>query len=111
MAGKAAQTSREMPAMISFLRPVASIAAATLIIPGIDRRSVDDLNARQGLHQLREGRPPHAVSGGGGDDDRQLQRFRCLRQRDDIVLQLARRIIADACHETLLGLAWFETLL
>src|SRR5256885_15299143 len=30
MAGKAAQTSREMPAMISFLRPVASIAAATL---------------------------------------------------------------------------------
>src|SRR5712692_4331386 len=30
MAGKAAQTSREMPATITFLRPVASIAAATL---------------------------------------------------------------------------------
>jgi len=27
------------------------------------------------------------------------QRFPCLRQRDDVVLQLARRIIADACHE------------
>src|SRR5438034_7255218 len=98
MAGKAAQTSREMPAMISFLRPVASIAAATL--GSSQALTVDrSMILMPGRASTSSGKVPHAVSGGGGYDDRQLQRFRCLRQRDHIVLQLARRIIADACHE------------
>jgi hypothetical protein len=51
MAGKAAQTSRDRPAKMSSPRPVASMARATRVVVGVDRRAVDDLDARQRLDQ------------------------------------------------------------
>ena len=100
MAGKAAQTSREMPAKISFVRPVALIARGDLgIVEGVDRGAIDDRNAGQRLHEFRKGRTPHAVARGGGDDDRQLQGLGGFGQRHDVVLQLSGRIVANAGHE------------
>ena len=52
------------------------------------------------LDEFREGRPPHAVSRGCGDDDRQPQSRGRLGQRDNVMLQLSRRIVANPSHET-----------
>jgi hypothetical protein len=43
------------------------------IVKGVDRGAIDDRNAGQRLNEFRKGRTPHAVTCGGGDDDRQLQ--------------------------------------
>jgi len=45
------------------------------IVERIDRRAIDDRNARQRFHEFREGRAPHAVARGGGTDDGQVQGF------------------------------------
>src|SRR5438093_2334424 len=100
MAGKAAQTSSEMPAKISFLRPVASIARATrasskaltvdrsmICIPGSASTSSGNVG------------PPHAAARRGGDDDRELQQLGGFGEANDVVLQLASGDVANARHE------------
>src|SRR5271168_1346750 len=69
------------------------------LVECVDRRAVDDANARQGLDQFGEGRPPHTVAGRRRDDDRQLQSLCRFGQGDDVVLQFACRIVAHASHE------------
>src|SRR5690242_18582349 len=86
IAGKAAQTSSEMPAKISFLRPV-------------DHRTVDDRDARQRFDEFAERRTPHAVARRRGCDNRQFQCFCSSGQGHDVVFQLAGRVVTDACHE------------
>jgi hypothetical protein len=74
MAGKAAQTSREMPAKISFFAAGGDHSLRDLrIVERVDRRAIDDGNARQRLHEFWKGRAPHAVACGRRDDDRQFQ--------------------------------------
>src|ERR1041384_6586796 len=99
MAGNAAQTSREMPAKISFLRPVPVMASATLGSSNAftDKRSMIGTPGSASTSSGRVG--PHMLSRGRGDDNRQVQRPRCLGQRDHVVLQLSRRIIPNASHE------------
>jgi len=86
MAGKARHTSEEMPVMISFLRPVARIAALTL---GSSQaftveRSMISRSGGEYLGQLGNDRSPHAASSGGGYHQRQPQHLsgssaRCIR--------------------------------
>src|SRR5229473_5154985 len=102
IAGKAAQTSSEMPAKISFLRPVASIARATRASSNAltDERSMISMPGSASTSSGNVG--PHMLSRRRGNDDRQLQRLRRFGQGHYIVFQLARRIVADARHEAYL---------
>jgi hypothetical protein len=85
MAGNAAQTSREMPAKISFLRSVAVNGLSHLrIVERVNRRAIDDRNARQRLDEFWEGRAPRAVARGGGNDGRQFQRLGRFGQPDTL---------------------------
>ena len=89
-----------MPAKISFAAAGRGDSPGDLgIVEGVDRGAIDDRNARQRLHEFRKGRTPHAVARGGCDDDRQLQGLGRFGQRHDVVLQLSRRIVANAGHE------------
>ena len=74
-------------------------ASNAFVVEGIDRRTVDDRDARQCFDELGERGTPHAVACRGGNDDRQLQRFRRSRQGHHVVFQLTGRIITDAGHE------------
>jgi hypothetical protein len=69
------------------------------IVERVDRRAIENWNARQRLHQFRKGRAPHAVARGCGDDDRQCQGLGRLGQRHHVVLQFTRRIVANPGHE------------
>jgi hypothetical protein len=100
MAGNAAQTSREMPAKISFLAAGRRDGLSDLeIVERVDRRAIDDRNDRQRLHELRKDRTPHAVARGRGEDDRQFQGLGRFGQRHHVVLQLSRGIVANPGHE------------
>src|ERR1700686_2521003 len=70
IAGKAAQISSEMPAKISFFRPVVSIARNTRA--SSKAFAVDDFDSGQGVDQFRKRWAPHAVARRCRDDDRQL---------------------------------------
>jgi hypothetical protein len=76
MALKATQASSEMPAKISFLRPVASMARATRASSKAltDKRSMTSMPGSASTSSGNVG--PHKVSRRRGYDDRQLQRFR-----------------------------------
>ena len=52
-----------MPAKISFLPRVASIALATHVVEGVDRRTVDELDARQRFNEFGKRSTLHAVAG------------------------------------------------
>src|SRR6478609_4408358 len=86
MAGNAAQTSREMPAKISFLRPVAAMAWATLGSSNAltDERSMIGTPGSASTSSGKVG--PHMLSRGGGEDDRQFQGLGRFGQRDHVVL-------------------------
>src|SRR5436190_8547504 len=100
MAGKAAQTSSEMPAKISFLRPVASMARATRASSNAltDERSMISMPGSASTSSGNVG--PHMLSRRRGDDDRQLQRLGSFGQGHHVVFQLAGRIVTDPRHET-----------
>src|SRR3989454_4869163 len=73
IAGKAAQTSSEMPAKISFLRPVASMAAATFgSSTATDSRKPDEIQTRKrnGAFRLGGGRRRALGVGVAHTDDR-----------------------------------------
>src|SRR5712692_4302823 len=101
MAGKAAQTSSEMPAKISFLRPVASMARAT-------RASSKALTEERSMISIPGGAstssgnvgPPHTVARRRGNDDGELQRGGRFRQGYDVVLQPPGRVSTDAGYES-----------
>src|SRR5258706_1657043 len=100
MAGKAAQTSREMPAKISFLRLVAAMASAT-------RASSKALTDERSMIS----RPGSASTSSGNAGPHMLSRavvvtmigsfsaLAALAKADHVMLQLPGRIITNAGHE------------
>src|SRR6266478_2809866 len=100
IAGKAAQTSSEMPAKISFLRPVASMARATRASSKALTEERSMIDARQRFDEFGERRTPHTVARRRGNDDGELQRLGRFGQGYHVVLQLPGRVITDAGHET-----------
>src|SRR5438128_4035248 len=99
MAGRAAHTSREMPAKISFLRPIAAIARAT-------RASSKALTDERSMISM----PGNASTSSGNVGPHMLSRavvvtmigsfsdFAALASGYDVVFQLAGRIVTDAGH-------------
>src|ERR1700720_1735218 len=100
MAGKAAQTSRDIPAKISFLRPDPMMARATRSSSKAltDERS---MISTPGSASTSSGErwSPHSVARRRGKDDRQLQCLGSFGQGQHVVFQLTGRIITDAGHE------------
>src|SRR5260370_17989236 len=74
-------------------------ASHALVVEGVDRRAIDDLDAWQRLHEFGERWPPHTVARRRGNDDRQLQCLGSFGQGHHVVFQLTGRIITDAGHE------------
>src|SRR5713226_5514872 len=100
IAGKAAQTSSEMPAKISFLRPVASIARATRASSNAltDERSMISMPGSASTSSGNVG--PHMLSRAVVVyNNRQFQCFCSSGQGHDVMFQLAGRIVTDARHE------------
>src|SRR6202040_832962 len=62
------------------------------VVEGVDRRTVNDLDAGQRFDQFGERRTPHAVARSRRDNNRQLQCLGRFGQSYDVVFQLAGRI-------------------
>ena len=99
MAGNAAQTSREMPAKISFLRPVVAMAWATLGSSNAltDERSMIEKPGSASTSSGKVG--PHMLS--RAVVVTMIGNFRALAALASatFVLQLARRIVANPGHQ------------
>src|SRR3984893_16800386 len=98
MAGNAAQTSREMPAKISFLRPVAVMAWATL---GSSNAFTDERSmiGTPGSASTSSGKVGPHMPRGRCDDDRQFQCLSRFGKANHVVLQFSCRIIANPRHQ------------
>jgi len=99
IAGKAAQISRDAGEDELLSTGRLDRARYPLIVKGIHCRTVDDVDSGESLDQLREGRAPHAVTCGGGDDDGQFVQLGSFRKADHIVFELARGNVPDTRHE------------
>src|SRR5215831_8378145 len=95
MAGNAAQTSREMPAKISFRRPVVAMAWATYALT--DERSMIGTPGSASTSSGKVG--PHMLS--RAVVVTMIGNFRALAALASatFVLQLARRIVANPGHQ------------
>jgi hypothetical protein len=75
-AGKAAQTSREIPGKDELLAAGGlDRAGHARVVVGIDRRTVNDFDARQCFDELWDRGTPHAVACCCGNDDWQISAF------------------------------------
>src|SRR5689334_1864895 len=100
MAGNAAQTSREMPAKISFWRPVASIARATRASSKALTEERSMISTGKRLNEFRECRPHMLSRAVVVTTIGSSSTLAALARATKLCFSFASRIIADARHET-----------